>query len=67
MVNCNRNVISTALRTALIVSILVTGSIVNTQGKTTVTAPAQSVTNQNQTSLELAKTAGDKKVEVIKA
>lgn len=67
MVNCNRNVISTALSTALVVSILVTGSTVNAQGKTTVSAPAQSVTNQNQTSLELAKSAGDKKVEVVKA
>ncbi|GAB6929161.1 hypothetical protein JCM10914A_31440 [Paenibacillus sp. JCM 10914] len=52
MVNSNRKVIATALSTALVVSILVTGSTVYTQ---------------NQTSLELAKTAGDKKVEVIKA
>ncbi|GAA0133484.1 hypothetical protein YSY43_03240 [Paenibacillus sp. YSY-4.3] len=67
MVNCNRNVISTALSTTLVVSILVTGSTIIAQGKTTVSAPAQSVTIQNQTSLELAKSAGDKKVEVIKA
>ncbi|MGG4345175.1 hypothetical protein [Paenibacillus lautus] len=44
--------IFTALSAALIVSILATGVIVATQGKTT---------------LEVEKTAGDKKVEVIKA
>lgn len=43
--------ISTALSAALIVSMLATGVIVAIQGKTT---------------LEVAKTAGDKKVEVIK-
>ncbi|MCM3786223.1 hypothetical protein M3231_25025 [Neobacillus mesonae] len=67
MVNCNRNVIPTVISTALLVSILVTGSTVIAQGKTTVSAPDQSVATQNQISLELAKTAGDKKVEVIKA
>lgn len=44
--------ISTALSAALIFSMLATGVIVAIQGKTT---------------LEVAKTAGDKKVEVIKA
>lgn len=44
--------ILTALSAALIVSMLATGVVVATQGKTT---------------LEVAKTAGDKKVEVIKA
>lgn len=43
--------VSTALSAALIVSMLATGVIVAIQGNTT---------------LELAKTAGDKKVEVIK-
>ncbi|WP_106768853.1 hypothetical protein [Paenibacillus faecalis] len=65
MVNRKRNMISIALSTALVVSVLVTGSTVYAQSKTTVSAPAQSDTNQ--TSLELAKTAGDKKVEVVKA
>ncbi|WP_167483568.1 hypothetical protein [Paenibacillus xylanexedens] len=44
--------ISTALSAALIVSMLATGLIVNIQGNTT---------------LEIAKSAGDKKVEVVKA
>ncbi|MGY5343667.1 hypothetical protein ACXFAU_14600 [Paenibacillus glucanolyticus] len=44
--------ILTALSAALIVSMLATGVVVATQGKTT---------------LEVVKTAGDKKVEVIKA
>ncbi|WP_339296882.1 hypothetical protein MKY92_16070 [Paenibacillus sp. FSL R5-0623] len=44
--------ISTALRAALIVSMLATGVIVINQGNTT---------------LEVAKSAGDKKVEVVKA
>ncbi|QLG40327.1 MULTISPECIES: hypothetical protein [unclassified Paenibacillus] len=43
--------LSAVLSTALIVSMLTTGVIVAIQGKTT---------------LEVAKTAGDKKVEVIK-
>ncbi|MDQ0720278.1 MULTISPECIES: hypothetical protein [Paenibacillus] len=44
--------ISTALSAALIVSMLATGLIVTIQGNTT---------------LEIAKSAGDKKVEVVKA
>ncbi|UNK20566.1 hypothetical protein MNQ98_11355 [Paenibacillus sp. N3/727] len=52
MVNRNRKKIFTALSAALIVSMLATGVIIAAQGKTT---------------LEVAKTAGDKKVEVIKA
>ncbi|WP_195571736.1 hypothetical protein [Paenibacillus sp. 1001270B_150601_E10] len=52
MINRNRKKIFTALAAALVVSMLVTGGIVADQGETT---------------LEAAKTAGDKKVEVIKA
>ncbi|WP_193556469.1 hypothetical protein [Paenibacillus lutimineralis] len=52
MVNRNRKKIFSVLSAALIASMLVTGVIVADQGKTT---------------LEVAKTAGDKKVEVIKA
>lgn len=51
MVNSNRKKILTALSAALVVSMLVTGVIVVAQGETTV---------------ELAKDAGAKKVEVIK-
>lgn len=53
MVNRNRNMISAALSTALVVTMLLTGSTQFTP---------------NQPSLELAeKSAGDKKVEVVKA
>ncbi|WP_165921126.1 hypothetical protein [Paenibacillus albiflavus] len=55
MVNRNRKMIFTALSTALVLSMLLTGSRVYVQGKTTVSDSTQ-----------LAKTAGDKKVEVIK-
>ncbi|KOR87782.1 hypothetical protein [Paenibacillus solani] len=51
MVNCYRKKIFTALSAALVVSMLATGVIVAAQGKTT---------------LEIAKDAGAKKVEVIK-
>ncbi|REK74812.1 hypothetical protein [Paenibacillus paeoniae] len=64
MVNRNRNRFSIALSTALVVSILVTGSILNVQSKTTVSATDQSATNQ--TTIVLEKSAGAKKVEVIK-
>ncbi|WP_170936629.1 hypothetical protein [Paenibacillus aquistagni] len=52
MVNGNRKKTFTALAAALVVSMLVTGGIIVDQGKTT---------------LQAEKSAGDKKVEVIKA
>lgn len=52
MVNRNRKKMFTALSAALVVSMLATGVIVAAQGETT---------------LEVAKDAGAKKVEVIKA
>lgn len=64
MVNRNRKKIFTALSAVLVVAVLATGGIVATQGKTTDSAPTQTATNQNN--LEVAKSAGDKKVEVIK-
>ncbi|MFD2698916.1 hypothetical protein ACFSVM_00405 [Paenibacillus shunpengii] len=59
MVNYSKKVISTVLSTALVLSILVTGSTWIAQGS----SPTKSDANQ----VELAKSAGDKKVEVIKA